>query len=325
MKSLRLFILVITVLIGTSSTSKAQSLLERAAQKAKNKIEERASKKVEEKVDEKIDQKIDETLDEIDKSENKSSSQESRDEKNTQRMQKIMKGIGVSGEPVPVESNYAFSTMIRMHLQTIDGNGKTTSEGDFVTYVDPGATNFAYEVLSEDIGNKGTGIFIFDMKNKASIILNEEDGKKTGLVYGLGAMVGDETTLQELTKEEEEAVENVALNPYFKKTGRTKNIEGYSCDEYEYDNPEEQTKGSYWITNDLSFKSRDLYGTILKTAAWAPGTHGGQLMEAESTDKKTGERSILKVTEINQKAGKKFDLADYQVTNLGSITIPEGK
>lgn len=325
MKSLRLFILVIAVLIGTTGTLQAQSILERAAQKAKNKIEERASKKVEEKVDEKIDQKIDETLDEIDKNEDKSSSQESRDEKNNQRMQKIMKGIGVSGEPVPVENNYAFSTMIRMHLQTIDGKGKTTSEGDFVTYVDPGATNFAYEVLSEDIGEKGTGIFIFDMKNKASIMLNEENGKKTGLVYGLGAMVGDDSKMQELTKEEADAADNVALNPYFKKTGRTKKIQGYSCDEYEYDNPEEQTKGNYWITNDLSIKSRDLYGTILKTAAMTPGAHGRQLMEAETIDKKSGERSILKVTEINQKAGKKFDLSEYQVTNLGSIAIPESK
>jgi Tfp pilus assembly protein PilE len=323
MKSIRIFLLVIAVLAGTAVTSHAQSLLERAAQKAKSKLEEKAAQRVEQKVDEKIDEKIDETLEE--NNQNQSSSQESRDEKNQQRMQNIMKGLGVSGEPVPVEKDYAFSTMIRMHLQTIDGKGKTTSEGDFVTYVDPGATNFAYEILSEDIAEKGKGIFIFDMKNNASIMLNEENGKKTGLVYGLGAMMGDESAMQELTKEEEAAVENVTLNPYFKKTGRKKNIEGYSCDEYEYDNPEEQTKGNYWITNDLKFKSRDLYGTILKTAAWAPGIQGGQLMEAESTDKKTGEKSIMKVTEINQKASKKFTLAEYEVTNLGSITIPEGK
>jgi len=325
MKSIRTFILVIAFLAGTTGTSQAQSMLERAAQKAKNKIDERASRKVEEKVDEKLDQKIDETLDEIDKSESQPSSQQSREEKNQQRMQNILKGVGVSGEPVPVEKDYAFSTMIRMHLQTIDGKGKTTSEGDFVTYVEPGATNFAYEILSEDIGEKGKGIFIFDRKNKASIMLNEENGKKTGLVYGLGAMTGDESAIQDLTKEEEAAVENVTLNPYFKKTGRKKSIQVYSCDEYEYDNPEEQTKGNYWITNDLAFKSRDLYGTILKTAAYTHGIQGGQLMDAETTDKKTGEKSIMKVTEINQKASKKFALADYQITNLGSITVPEGK
>jgi hypothetical protein len=188
--------------------------------------------------------------------------------------------------------------------------------------MNPKDMNFAYEVLSGDVGNKGSGIFILDFKNKASIILSEEDGKKSGLIYGLNFMISNDS--EEINGEELEEVEFSSMNPYVSKTGRTKKILGYSCEEYRYDNPEEQVEGNYWITKDLDIKTKDFFGTLFKSTAWSSGLGWGYLMESESLDKQTGEKSRLEVTDIDPNANKKFSLSDYQMTNLGSINVPAG-
>jgi hypothetical protein len=46
-------------------------------------------------------------------------------------------------------------------------------------------------------------------------------------------------------------------------------------------------------------------------------------MEASSTDKESGTKSIMKVTDVNAHTNVKFSMGDYQITNFGNITIPQ--
>ena len=48
----------------------------------------------------------------------------------------------------------------------------------------------------------------------------------------------------------------------------------------------------------------------------------GFIMESETINKNNNERSIMQVTDIDNNANKKFDLSSYQITNLGSMKIP---
>lgn len=327
MKAFKIIGVCIVFSLILTGTAHAQRLLDKAMNKAKEKLEQKAEQKAEEKIDQKIDEEI-QKFEEKNQQQREESGQsgtarETSEERSQRRMQSILKGIGVSGEPVPYDENYSFSTKIQMHLETFDGKGKKTSDGEFITYMNPKDANFAYEVISGEVGSKGAGIFILDFKNKASIILSEEEGKKSGLVYGLNFMLDASTTEEEINQEETEDVEFTAWNPYVSKTGRSKKIQGYNCDEYHYNNPEENQEAWYWITRDLSIKTKDYFGAIFNAAAFSSGMGWGYLMLSETLDKESGEKTRMEVTDLSTSAGKSYNLKEYQITNIGSINLPQ--
>ena len=73
---------------------------------------------------------------------------------------------------------------ITANLKSYNAKGKLESDGDFITFITPGSTNFAYEFTNNTEGEQGKGFFIIDAKNSATIILSEDGSDKTGLVYG---------------------------------------------------------------------------------------------------------------------------------------------
>ncbi len=312
-------ILVILVFLSLSEPISAQGFLNKLSKKVQDKIE----KKVEKKVDDKVDEEVDKNLDKV--FEGDENADKNKSARQSERMQKMMKGLGMSGKPVSIEDDYSFDSKLQMHFESYKKNGKKDSDGEFITFIDPNGKNFAYQVVNGDMKEKGQGLFIMDFENKAMIILTDEDGEKNGIVYGFdgaGALgMGlDTEDYEEL--EDEDVPNNIAMNPYIKKTGQTKTIKGYKCEEYRYDNPEEETKSNFWISEDVDIITRDFFGTIMKSAQYSNGMPWGFVMEAESENTKTGERSIMKVTDIDTNANKKFSMGNYKITNIGSMNIP---
>ena len=77
--------------------------------------------------------------------------------------------------------------------------------------------------------------------------LRAVSGEKTGFAVGL-----DETQLESIEESYEES-EEVEANPYnIKKTGKTKKILGYKCEEYQTE--DENSIVSIWSTDDLGKK-----------------------------------------------------------------------
>ena len=297
-------------------------------QRLLNKLKEKVEQKVEERVDKKVDETIDNQLDKVEESVDKSDSSKPADESSTntgddqsqQRMQRMLKGLGISGDPVPVEDSYTFKNLIQMHVESFDRNGKKESEGEFITHFDPQTSSMAYQVVSGNMGEPGQGLFIIDLKNQAVIILSEEDGNKSGLVYGMGSFFsGEDMPADDLSLEE--TPESYLANPNVSKTGRTKTIAGYTCEEYKY--KDEESESLMWITNDLKLNARDFFGTLFKTTLYAGGISWGYMMEVTTTDNSTGEKSFMEVTRVDQNSDTKYSLSGYQLTNLGSIKIPD--
>ena len=295
---------------------------QRILRKLREKVEERVEKKVEEKAEEKVDEEIDKQLDKLEEALEKDadSSNTSTDEERQQRMQNIMKGFGMSGEPVPVADNYRFNHMIQMHVESYDANGTKESEGEFITHLSPDSKSMAYQMISGDMGEPGQGMFIMDAENGATIILSEENGKKTGIVYGLGTFFQTMGEDLEAEADLDETPESYLANPNVKKTGRTKNIAGYKCEEYKYS--DETSESNIWITKDLKMNTRDFFSTLFKTSLYSHGIPWGYMMEVTTNDKETGEKSFMQVTKVDDNSNKSFSLADYEITNLGSFSIP---
>ena len=125
MKKLTTSAVLVIMALWISSACHGQSLLERAASKAKQKLEQRAEKKAEEKIDGTIENQAKEN--EAAGQSRSETDGENSAQRDQRRMQGILKGIGLSGEPVPIEDSYSFSSRIQMHMESRDKNNKITS------------------------------------------------------------------------------------------------------------------------------------------------------------------------------------------------------
>jgi hypothetical protein len=314
------------LIFSVTSESYSQGFLEKMAKKASEKVEKKAEEKAEKKMGEKIDGEPDIIEDSLTHDDSEQLKQHSKD-RDEQRMKAMMKKMGMSSEPVPIAEKYRFVSKMTVHFQNFDNNGTVKDEGDFVTYISPGEKNFAYEFVSGVPDNRRgpeKGIFIMDYENGATIILSNEDGKRTGVVYGIKFS-------EDELKEEREGYENESedesdihyIKPDFKKTGRTRDILGYKCEEYVFD--EEDEKGSFWVTKKTGWRNKDVISSIFSSSMYMHGIDGGMLMESESTDKETGEKSKMKVTELNDDANVTFIPSDYELTNFGSMNFDQEK
>ena len=209
-----------------------------------------------------------------------------------------------------------------MRIETYKKSGKLDTEGEFITYLNPNTKSMAYQFVSGNMAQAGQAMFIIDAENGATIMLSEDKGQKTGIVYGMGSF------MESLGKTYEDEVTNVPqspedylANPNVKKTGRTKNIAGYKSEEYIFS--DEDTESEIWITKDLKMNTQDFFGALFKVNMSSNSIGWGYMMETTSKNKKNGEKMIMQVTKVDKNTNKKFNLSDYQITNMGSITLPK--
>lgn len=317
----------ILILVGASlfisNSAFSQSLLNRIKQKTKDKLEKRLEDKVDEGIDKSLDN-LENSVDSMVSSEDSGTDPRvSQEEKNQQRMNRMMKGLGLSGEPVPHEDSYTFDEAVEMHIESYDSNEKQTTNGNFITYLNPSSGDLAYKMISGNVGENEQGMFIIDTKNKAVILLNDKDGEKTGLIYGMGTFFEDMKDSINENMENEEMPENMLDSPYVTKTGKTKNIAGYKCEQYLYNTEGEESE--IWITDELKTSSKDFFSTIFKASVYMNGMGYGYVMESSYKDKTNGDTSFMQVTRVDKNSKETFDLSSYQITNLGSFQMPAGE
>lgn len=290
-----------------------QNLLKRISDKTLKKAEQRFEKKADEKIDKELD-KVEEKLEKDTEEEIKNSNNN-----NGFDLKGIMSSMGLSGEPVPIADSYEFNHLIQMHIESLDKNGKKESEGEFVTHLNSNTKCMAYQPIGGDMAKNNQGLFIVDMENEAMIMLNEEKGKKNGIVYGMKGFMqsmGETYDPEEL----EETPKTYLENPNVSKTGRTKTIAGLKCEEFIY--KDENTESNIWITKDMKLNTKDFFSTIFKTSMYSHGMGWGYLMEATSINKENGKKSVMQVTRIDENSNVRFLMSSYEITNMGSINLP---
>ncbi len=323
-----LYVLGIAI-VFISIPANSQSFLEKMAKKAQKKAEQEASKKADKKAEEKMDKEIEKAFDNIEKQSEKEQKKESKDnnqQSTNQKLNDFIGNMGVSSTPVPIEESYTFNSSVTMNLKSYDKDGKLDNDGNMISYFIAGQNCIAYEFIDGNIKTsqkEQTGTFILDYNNKATIILSEDNGEKTGIAYGLGDMANDDDWKKaiednpELNKKEETDM----INPHLKKTGKTKSILGYKCEEYIYN--DEDVSSTFWITKEVSWNNKDLMSNIFSASIYSYGTPNGFLMESISINKETGEKNIYTITDINKNANKTFDVSQYQITNIGSMKMQQ--
>jgi len=317
----RIIILLFALLIVSPfNDCKAQRLLRNVARRAKNRVEQKVEERIYEEVEEEVDEEIDKALDEVFEEEGDSTAtqtRKTRDERDRERAQRIMARMGANTTPVNIEDRYAFSANIKMETETWTNNNLENK--DFInSFFTPDNQVFAYEIRNEKNSEDQKGFFIIDQKNNATIILTEEDGEKNGIVTGINMDQLQDFAAGEAEKEGD--IEKVDFNKA-NKTGRTKKILGYTCDEYVLKGESEES--ILWISEEKDLKMGNFLTSVYRNSSLVSGYPGGMIMEAETTDLKTNEKSVMRITEINDNITKEIDLSAYNMVNMGMINIPQ--
>lgn len=213
-------------------------------------------------------------------------------------------------QPAPTESDYSFKGYMVMEVTSKDKKGKSEAPVRF-QYLLSSDTKFMGMSFSDPEKPETRTTTIMDTENQAMVILLEDEGEKSSM-----AMKLDYDKVQGIV--DEEAEDQLEQSEYeITKTGNTKTILGYACDEYLVTT--EDGEGRYWVTEEpidgvsmFSPQSNPLVSskTIERYSSMFANAPKGTFMEMIFTDKE-GAVTDMKVVELEINSPRKFQMSDY--------------
>lgn len=128
---------------------------------------------------------------------------------------------------------------------------KDVSKSDYFTYFNANTLNAGIEVKIVNPDNSEQSIptqFIFDNDNRCFIMLMQGEDSKTGII----STIPSDSAMNAQAKNQKVAEGKPAT---ITKTGNTKMIAGYKCDEYKVVEEGEDGYANVWMTKDVKIKA----------------------------------------------------------------------
>ena len=236
---------------------------------------------------------------------------------NTTMNHVYMDALGLSGN-VDYESNYSFDAYIQMEISNYKKNGNLDDQVLYDNYVNKSQADYA--MVFADGQDQST--IIFDTKNSAMLILSDSDGEKTGFATSI-----DPEAMADWAEEysEDEDLEESDLTPYnMKKTGKSKDILGYHCEEYLVE--DEETEIRMWVSEKLGkemrkewMKNQQTFGAMFMHAY----ALNGMVLEYNVLDKDNGKKTTMLVTKIDLNHNHSVSTGGYAVMSMRQKTQEE--
>ncbi|MEN8124268.1 MAG: DUF4412 domain-containing protein [Bacteroidota bacterium] len=221
-----------------------------------------------------------------------------------------------NNEDIPIESVYKFDTSVTYKMESVTDNKPVSMDYNMLfsknnNYLATKMQN----INSEDFkGKEGTMQMttILDDKNQAMIMLMEE--QKIAQVISM-------EKIKDVAVNEENETSQMDINkPNIKKTGKSKKILGYNCDEFE--TITDDGKATFWITKELSIYHKNMFSNLNRSLGGDqfnnfPDAAKGLMMEM-FFEGKNGEKNTMKVIDINKKSSE-ISTTGYQFMNLSKF------
>lgn len=227
-------------------------------------------------------------------------------------LEALQRMMGDGSANVEVADSYTFSSAVVIHLTSTDNNNKKT-EMDMRMLFPEEDSYYGIELIDFN-GSKGKtpqAFMIFDYLNYKMISLMEESGQKMGFAMDLN--------MQQIEEWEEAEVNEELEDLSFTKTGKTKNILGYSCEHYLIETAE--GKGDYWVSSDDDLK----IGIALNSMAKSSKGQGfqmpadypeGAILEMSFVDNNGNSVNWL-ATSIEKNKSTTIKTGDYTFLSIG--------
>lgn len=216
-----------------------------------------------------------------------------------------MRGMFVSESQVKHKDIYKFDGKIVMEMQAVDEESDFDGVILYTTYINTSNNDFAFEmqtVSAEDPSAVAAMSMVYDNDNQVVLMLTNTSEGKLALVTGFD----NEDFMEEMEEDEDDYS--------YMKTGKTKTILGYKCDEYRVE--DEEGTASIWVSREVPFKPNREQLKKTGIPVQFDGPNGeGMIMEMESFEDGVKTGSMV-VKEIDEKSGKTISLAGYSFLNM---------
>ena len=284
MKTKSIFLLLVLVMMLPSRSNAQTWLLRRA-------------------VDRKLEHKVDSAVDKSDRDEAKTKQQADKKQSDTATAQSKggtkATGRGLFGAKIDIkyDDEYKFTGRIYMQMEIYDK--KDVLKSDYYTYYNSNTLNAGIEMLPVDTkqGDKNVPtIFLYDNDNKCFMMLLENSGSKTGMISTLPS---DSAMAAQAKNQKGANPEKATIT----KTGNSRVIAGYKCDEYKIVDPDKDGYSNVWMTKDVKLKADKKYWgkSGMPTYYNYPGFEGSMMLAMESFDKNNKTTMKMETKEINDK------------------------
>ena len=218
-------------------------------------------------------------------------------------------GRGVFGAKIDNKFNdeYTFTGRIYTQMETYDK--KEVNKADFYTYFNSTTMNAGIEVkpVNYKEGDKTQPmVILFDSDNRTMMMLLVKEGPKTGFISGIPS----DSAMAAQAKNQKGAV---AESPTITKTGNSRVIAGYKCDEYKVTEANKEGYANVWMTKDVKLKADKKYWSQsgLPTYYNNPEFAGGMLLAMDEFDKNNKLVMKMETKEINEKFNHSISTVGY--------------
>lgn len=150
--------------------------------------------------------------------------------------------MGIGKVTAAYDENYDFKGMMRMKTEMFD-KGKTEATMDIEMWfnADHGNLGMESQTLTDGSGQSVKAVAIFDSRNRVMITVAEMETGTPGVIMPIPDSLAAGT----------EEADHDDTGVVTKKTGGSKTICGYRCDEYEITEEDGKLVTRLWITEDL--------------------------------------------------------------------------
>lgn len=225
-------------------------------------------------------------------------------------MGKIMQSIQ---NDIEVDESYDFTGYSIFELTGLDEKGKAIEPVILKSYLSEDSNITGMEFSEKTKKTDEVYVMILDFNRNISITLFENDGQKMRMAFGYDYAAMSEGVELEGSDESGED-QNVSFN----KTGNSKNIMGYDCEEYLVETDENITR--FWVTKAPISGQASFWGQNNPFLTARMKDHNpdlfqnlptGNMMEAFMESKKDKSIMEMKVTDLKENQPKSFLMAEY--------------
>jgi ribosomal protein S20 len=314
-------------LLNRLGNAAKKSAKKTATRKAEEKVAKETEKATEKAID-KLFNKLDKKIDKKSKETNDVRESETNNNNESGSNSQVSDDAGeLNNAPPPnIESSYHFSQKVVYKMSSADEK-EGPSSMEYILWFPSDekymATQMGEISVKDENGKqqKGESMKVFtimDNKNQAMVMIMEEQ-KMAQIIPMDGAIVD-----MAEAKIEDNAAEEKSGQSDVKKTGRTKKILGYSCDEYVSSSPDGDA--TFWLTEDRDLLNNtysnfgDAFGENTNNYKLPNGAKGFMMemhIKTKSPDKSERQEVVIEVTEI-KKEKKDVNMSNYQVMNMGN-------
>ncbi len=221
---------------------------------------------------------------------------------------------GLFGNKVNLKYNEVYSFNSRIYNQMEIYNKNDVTKIDYYIYFSKNSPSAGIEtktINTKDGDMPVTTQMIMDGEHKCFLILTDINGMKMGMI----SEVPDSLSGESMGKDGE----NVNP-PGVTKTGNTKVISGYRCDEYIYKEPDSHEYSKMWFTKDavFNFDKRAWTQSGMPSYYGYSGFGNGVIMAWESYDKDNKLTAKSEVKEIDNNFSHSISVDGYTIRQIDS-------